>query len=119
MDHQAVEIVATASLAAVTANGAGTAILVPPGGFEAAVYVTTTGGPTAANVTTDLSFDGGTTWTTTFAAAGTVAAGSKTAETSAVFQLPPGTTHVRHVLAGLAGGVTPSVTARPAFRRRF
>jgi len=101
-------------LSAVAANGSSAAVVVPTGQFETAVWASSTGAPTTANVSVDCSFNGGTSW---YAFGTTVTATVNTVGASV--QLPVGVTHVRHTLSGLAGGTAPTVSSQFAFRQRL
>lgn len=104
------------SLNAANANGNGTAIQLSRDAVDISVFAFSTGAPTTANVTLAFSDDGGTNYydlspAVTLAATGTL-------KVVGVATVPPGSTHVRAVLSGLAGGTAPTVTAKIAHRRR-
>jgi hypothetical protein len=105
------------NLNAVTANGNGPALKVGRDTIEVSVWASSTGAPTAANVTLDFASDGvGTTWYSL----PTVVAALPTGITAAVgtVTVPSGVTHVRSVLSGLTGGASPTVTSRLSYRAR-
>ena len=104
------------SLAAVTANGNGTAVPLWRDAVQVSVNTFSTGSPTGATVTLDFSFDGG----TTFFALSPALTLTPTTTLRQVGQvdIPSGATHVRAVLATLTAGTSPTVTANISFRAR-
>ena len=98
------------SLAAGTAVGAtGTAIPIERFTNTASAWISTTGTPATCTVTTDASFDGGSTWY----ALGTSGALSTVLYSSvANVATAAGATHVRARIATLTGGTSPTVTVQ-------
>lgn len=97
-----------ASLNAVTATGAGTAVPLGPNCVAIGIRTRTTGTPATVSMTLEYSPDGGTTWINSgLAAMTTVTPAFYTAATP----IPPAVTHARINLGTLTGGTAPTVTA--------
>lgn len=104
------------SLNAATGTGAGTSVAVPYDVSDTAsigVWQTTTGTPTTATTTIQFSCDNGTTW---FNHGTTLSTNGATNTGMAVYQAPPGATHVRANLTTLSGGTAPTVTTQIGVR---
>lgn len=102
------------SLNAGTAVGnAGSAIAMDRFVNNFTIWVSTTGSPATCTVTTDASFDGGTTW---FALTTTGALNQTLFANVAVATAPFGATHIRARINTLTGGTSPTVSASYSFR---
>jgi len=105
-----------ASLSAVTATGAGTAVPLGASCVAIGIKTRTTGTPATVSMTLEYSADGGTTWVNSgLAAMTTVTPAFYTAATP----IPPAVTHARLNLGTLTGGTAPTVTGEIVVRSDF